>query len=133
MEFAAIREGVPAELVRSNRRRPGDPAANVNHPRPSPWSSARFLVKINANIGFRRYLLAGRRSQVGVGHPVGCGHGDGPVHRSGHPPVGSDRAAVPVPIDRPLYQAVAEVDGDPSRLSWERFREVGEQAEQGVE
>src|SRR5439155_7635903 len=53
MEFAALREGLPAELVRSEvaRGRAIIPA-NINHPELEPMIIGRaFKVKINANIG----------------------------------------------------------------------------------
>src|SRR6266850_2377010 len=53
MEFAALREGVEPELVRSEiaRGRAILPN-NVNHPESEPMLIGRpFLVKINANIG----------------------------------------------------------------------------------
>ncbi|MHB2021889.1 MAG: phosphomethylpyrimidine synthase ThiC, partial [Mycobacteriales bacterium] len=53
MEFVALREGLPAELVRTEiaRGRAVLPA-NVNHPELEPMIIGRhFLVKINANIG----------------------------------------------------------------------------------
>src|SRR5918998_2489120 len=53
MEFAAIREGVDAEVVRAEiaAGRAVLPA-NVNHPETEPMViGARFLVKVNANIG----------------------------------------------------------------------------------
>ena len=53
MEFVALREGMPAELVRSEvaRGRAIIPA-NINHPELEPMVIGRaFHVKINANIG----------------------------------------------------------------------------------
>ena len=53
MEFAALREGLPAELVASEvaRGRAIIPA-NINHPELEPMIiGRRFQVKINANIG----------------------------------------------------------------------------------
>ena len=53
MEFIALREGLPAEFVRSEvaRGRAIIPA-NINHPELEPMVIGRnFLVKINANIG----------------------------------------------------------------------------------
>jgi phosphomethylpyrimidine synthase len=53
MEFAAIREGLPAELVRDEiaRGRAVLPA-NINHPELEPMIIGKaFLVKVNANIG----------------------------------------------------------------------------------
>ena len=53
MEFIAVREGLPADFVRSEvaRGRAIIPA-NVNHPELEPMIIGRnFLVKINANIG----------------------------------------------------------------------------------
>ena len=53
MEFVAIREGVLSELVRDEvaRGRAIIPA-NVNHPESEPMViGAKFLVKVNANIG----------------------------------------------------------------------------------
>ena len=53
MEFIALREGLPADFVRSEvaRGRAIIPA-NINHPEAEPMIIGRnFLVKINANIG----------------------------------------------------------------------------------
>src|SRR6185312_10144757 len=53
MEFVALREGLPAEFVRSEiaRGRAILPA-NINHPELEPMIIGRgFKVKINANIG----------------------------------------------------------------------------------
>src|SRR5262249_35902987 len=53
MEFVALREGLPAELVRSEvaRGRAIIPA-NINHPELEPMIIGRaFKVKVNANIG----------------------------------------------------------------------------------
>ena len=53
MEFIAVREGLPAEFVRSEvaRGRAIIPS-NINHPELEPMIIGRnFLVKINANIG----------------------------------------------------------------------------------
>src|SRR5688500_3062673 len=53
MEFVALREGLPAELVRSEiaRGRAILPA-NINHPELEPQIIGRmFKVKVNANIG----------------------------------------------------------------------------------
>ena len=53
MAFIALREGLPAEFVRSEvaRGRAIIPA-NINHPESEPMIIGRnFLVKINANIG----------------------------------------------------------------------------------
>src|SRR5439155_23582565 len=53
MEFVALREGMPAELVRNEvaRGRAIIPA-NINHPELEPMVIGRaFQVKINANIG----------------------------------------------------------------------------------
>ena len=63
MEFVAIREGLPPELVRQEIAAgrailPG----NVNHPEVEPMViGTRFLVKINANIGTSARLPASPR------------------------------------------------------------------------
>jgi phosphomethylpyrimidine synthase len=140
MEFAAIREDVPAELVRSEiaAGRAILPA-NVNHPETEPMViGSRFLVKINANIGTSAATSSAGEEVTKLEWATRWG-ADTVMDLSTGPDIRGVRErivrAAPVPIGTvPLYQAVAEVDGDPSRLSWERFREVVvEQAEQGVD
>ena len=52
MEYIALREGLPVELVRSEvaRGRAIIPA-NINHPESEPMIIGSRLVKVNSNIG----------------------------------------------------------------------------------
>ena len=89
MEFIAIREGMPAEFVRSEvaRGRAIIPA-NINHPELEPMIIGRnFQVKINANIGNSAGQLVDRGGsrEAQVGDIVGRRHGDGSLHRQEHP------------------------------------------------
>ena len=140
MEFAAIREGLPPEVVRA------EIAAgrailpnNINHPESEPMLiGGRFLVKINANIGTSAVSSS-------IGEEVeklswACRWGaDTVMDLSTGKHIHQTREGIvrnsPVPIGTvPLYQALEKVDGDPQRLSWEVYRDtVIEQAEQGVD
>ena len=75
MAFVAVREGLPADFVRSEvaRGRAIIPA-NINHPELEPMIIGRnFLVKIKANIGNSAVILVHpRRSrQAAVGDALG--------------------------------------------------------------
>ena len=89
MEFIAIRENLPVELVLGEvaRGRAIIPA-NINHPESEPMIiGRRFLVKINANIGNSAVGLLDRRGgrEDDVGDPLGRRHGHGPLDGAEHP------------------------------------------------
>ncbi len=140
MEFIAIREGLPAEFVRTEiaRGRAIVPA-NVNHPELEPMIIGRhFLVKINANIG---------NSAVGssIGEEVDklrwatLWGADTVMDLSTGRDIHETRewilrnSAVPIGTV-PIYQALEKVGGRPEDLTWEIYRDtLIEQAEQGVD
>ena len=140
MEFAAIREGLDPEIVRSEIAvgRAILPN-NVNHPESEPMViGARFLVKINANIGTSAVSSS-------IGEEVdkmtwACKWGaDTVMDLSTGKHIHATRENIirssPVPIGTvPLYQALEKVDGDPQLLTWRIYRDtIIEQAEQGVD
>ncbi|HSY14619.1 MAG TPA: phosphomethylpyrimidine synthase ThiC [Jatrophihabitantaceae bacterium] len=140
MEFAAIREQVAPELVRD------EIAAgrailpnNVNHPESEPMLiGARFLVKVNANIGTS--AVSSSIAEEVEKMTWACKWGaDTVMDLSTGKHIHQTREGIvrnsPVPIGTvPLYQALERVDGDPQRLTWEIYRDtVIEQAEQGVD
>jgi len=140
MEFAAIREGIDPEIVRS------EIAAgrailpnNVNHPESEPMViGARFLVKINANIGTSAVSssIAEEVDKMSWACKWGA---DTVMDLSTGKHIHATRENIirssPVPIGTvPLYQALEKVDGDPQLLTWEIYRDtIIEQAEQGVD
>ncbi len=122
MEFAAIRENVEAELVRSEiaRGRAILPA-NVNHPESEPMVIGRnFLVKINANIGNSAVTSSIEEEVEKMTWAIRWG---------------ADTVMDLVPIGTvPIYQALEKVDGKAEELTWEIYRDtLIEQAEQGVD
>jgi phosphomethylpyrimidine synthase len=140
MEFAAIREGLDPEIVRL------EIAAgrailpnNVNHPESEPMViGARFLVKINANIGTSAVTssIAEEVDKMSWACKWGA---DTVMDLSTGKRIHATRENIirnsPVPIGTvPLYQALEKVDGDPQLLTWEIYRDtIIEQAEQGVD
>jgi phosphomethylpyrimidine synthase len=140
MEFAAIREGVDPDLVRA------EIAAgrailpnNVNHPESEPMLiGERFLVKINANIGTSAVSssIAEEVDKLTWATKWGA---DTVMDLSTGRHIHETREGIvrnsPVPIGTvPIYQALEKVNSDPTKLTWEIFREtVIEQAEQGVD
>ncbi|MDA8047299.1 MAG: phosphomethylpyrimidine synthase ThiC [Actinomycetota bacterium] len=144
MEFAAIREGVPAAVVRDELAagRAILPA-NINHPESEPMLiGSRFLVKINANIG--NSSLSSTRptsvaDEVGKLEWATRWGADTVMDLSTGADIHATRSWIirnsPVPIGTvPIYQALEKVDGVAERLSWEVYRDtVIEQAEQGVD
>ncbi|MFF5291643.1 phosphomethylpyrimidine synthase ThiC [Paractinoplanes globisporus] len=140
MEFAAIREGVDASLVRDEiaAGRAVLPV-NRNHPESEPMViGSRFLVKVNANIGTSAVTSSVAEEVEKLTWATRWG-ADTVMDLSTGPRIHETREAIirnsPVPIGTvPIYQALEKVNGDPLRLSWEVFREtVLEQAEQGVD
>jgi phosphomethylpyrimidine synthase len=140
MEYVAIREGLPVEVVR------GEIAAgrailpaNINHPESEPMIiGSRFLVKVNANIGTSAVTSSVDEEVAKLVWATRWG-ADTVMDLSTGKHIHATREAIlrhsPVPIGTvPIYQALEKVGGDPVRLSWEVFRDtVIEQAEQGVD
>ncbi|MGA7420058.1 MAG: phosphomethylpyrimidine synthase ThiC [Acidimicrobiales bacterium] len=143
MAFVAIREGMPAELVR------GEIAAgrailpaNVNHPESEPMIiGSRFLVKVNANIGNSAVSSSIDEEVEKLTWATRWG-ADTVMDLSTGPDIHATREWIirnsPVPIGTvPIYQALEKVDGVPEELTWDLYRdtliEQAEQAEQGVD
>ncbi len=140
MEFAAIRENVEAELVRSEiaRGRAILPA-NVNHPESEPMVIGRnFLVKINANIGNSAVTSSIEEEVEKMTWAIRWG-ADTVMDLSTGRNIHETREWIlrnsPVPIGTvPIYQALEKVDGKAEELTWEIYRDtLIEQAEQGVD
>jgi phosphomethylpyrimidine synthase len=140
MEFVALREGLPAELVRSEvaRGRAIIPA-NVNHPELEPMIiGRRFLVKINANIG-NSAVVSSIEEEVeklrwatlwGADTVMDLSTGDD-IHETREWILRN--SAVPIGTV-PIYQALEKVGGVAEDLTWEVYREtLIEQCEQGVD
>jgi phosphomethylpyrimidine synthase len=140
MEFVALREGVPAELVRSElaRGRAIIPA-NINHPELEPMVIGRaFHVKINANIGnsavrssiddevekLRWATLWGADTVMDLSTGADIHETREWIIRNSAVPIGTV----------PIYQALEKVGGVAEDLTWEIYRDtLIEQAEQGVD
>jgi phosphomethylpyrimidine synthase len=140
MRFVAVREGVDAELVRSEvaRGRAVIPA-NRNHPEAEPMVIGRsFLVKINANLGNSAVTSSIEEEVEKMVWATRWG-ADTVMDLSTGPNIHETREWIlrnsPVPIGTvPIYQALEKVNGDPAKLSWEVYRDtVLEQCEQGVD
>ena len=140
MEYIALREGLPAELVRSEvaRGRAIIPA-NINHPESEPMiSGSRFLVKVNANIGNSAVASSIEEEVDKMVWSTRWG-ADTVMDLSTGRDIHSTREWIlrnsPVPIGTvPIYQALEKVGGKPEELTWEIFRDtLIEQAEQGVD
>ncbi|WP_093944067.1 phosphomethylpyrimidine synthase ThiC [Actinoalloteichus hoggarensis] len=140
MEYIAARESVPAEFVRDEvaRGRAVIPA-NRCHPESEPMIiGKRFLVKINANIG-NSAVSSSIADEVDKMVWATRWGADTVMDLSTGRRIHETREWIlrnsPVPIGTvPIYQALEKVGGDPTRLSWEVYRDtVIEQAEQGVD
>jgi phosphomethylpyrimidine synthase len=140
MEFIAVREGLPAEFVRSEvaRGRAIIPA-NVNHPELEPMIIGRnFLVKINANIG-NSAVRSSIVEEVDKLRWATLWGADTVMDLSTGRDIHETREWIlrnaPVPIGTvPIYQALEKVGGRPEDLTWEVYRDtLIEQAEQGVD
>ncbi|HEX7025012.1 MAG TPA: phosphomethylpyrimidine synthase ThiC [Gemmatimonadales bacterium] len=140
MEFVALREGLPAELVRSEvaRGRAIIPA-NINHPELEPMIIGRaFHVKINANIG-NSAVRSSIDDEVEKLRWATLWGADTVMDLSTGRDIHETRewilrnAAVPIGTV-PIYQALEKVGGVPEELTWEVYRDtLVEQAEQGVD
>lgn len=140
MEFAAIRENMAPEFVRSEiaRGRAILPN-NVNHPESEPMLIGKnFLVKVNANIGNSAVLSKIEDEVEKLTWAVRWG-ADTVMDLSTGKDLTTTREWIlrnsPVPIGTvPIYEALERVGGKAEDLSWEVFRDVLiEQAEQGVD
>jgi phosphomethylpyrimidine synthase len=140
MEFIALREGMPAELVRSEvaRGRAIIPA-NINHPELEPMIIGRaFHVKINANIG-NSAVRSSIEDEVEKLRWATLWGADTVMDLSTGASIHETREWIvrnsPVPIGTvPIYQALEKVGGAAEDLTWELYRDtLIEQAEQGVD
>jgi len=140
MAFVAVREGVPADLVRDEiaAGRAILPA-NVNHPESEPMViGSRFLVKVNANIGNSAVTSSIEEEVEKLTWATRWG-ADTVMDLSTGPDIHTTREWIlrnaPVPIGTvPIYQALEKVDGSPEELTWDLYRDtLIEQAEQGVD
>jgi phosphomethylpyrimidine synthase len=140
MEFVAVREGVDAELVRSEiARGRAIITANVNHPEIEPMIIGRnFLVKINANIG-NSAVSSSIEEEVDKLRWATLWGADTVMDLSTGKDIHQTRewilrnSAVPIGTV-PIYQALEKVGGRPEDLTWEVYRDtLIEQAEQGVD
>ena len=140
MSFVAAREGMPAELVRDEiaAGRAILPA-NINHPESEPMAiGAKFLVKVNANIGNSAVSSSIDEEVEKLTWATRWG-ADTVMDLSTGPDIHTTREWIvrnsPVPIGTvPIYQALEKVDGSPEELTWDLYRDtLIEQAEQGVD
>ena len=140
MEFVALREGLPAEFVRSEvaRGRAIIPA-NINHPELEPMVIGRgFAVKINANIG-NSAVRSSIEDEVEKLRWATLWGADTVMDLSTGKDIHDTRqwilrnSAVPIGTV-PIYQALEKVGGVAEDLTWEIYRDtLIEQAEQGVD
>ena len=140
MEYVALREGMPATLVRDEiaRGRAIIPA-NINHPEIEPMIIGRaFKVKINANIG-NSAIRSSIHDEVEKLRWATLWGADTVMDLSTGKDIHETRewiirnSAVPIGTV-PIYQALEKVDGVPEELTWEIYRDtLIEQAEQGVD
>jgi phosphomethylpyrimidine synthase len=140
MEFIALRENLPAELVRDEvaRGRAIIPA-NINHPEAEPMViGTKFLVKVNANIG-NSAVLSSIDDEVEKMRWATRWGADTIMDLSTGKDIHATREWIirnsPVPVGTvPIYQALEKVGGNADQLSWDIYREtIIEQAEQGVD
>jgi phosphomethylpyrimidine synthase len=137
---AEIPPTITPEFVRSEiaRGRAIIPA-NINHPELEPTIIGRnFLVKINANIGNSAVTSSAADEVEKLVWATRWGADtvmDLSTGRNIHNIRGWIIRNSPVPIGTvPIYQALEKVGGEPTKLTWEIFRDtLIEQAEQGVD
>jgi phosphomethylpyrimidine synthase len=128
-------EFVRSEIARGRAIIP----ANINHPELEPVIIGRnFLVKINANIGNSAVTSGVAEEVEKMVWAIRWGSDtvmDLSTGRNIHNIRGWIMRNSPVPIGTvPIYQALEKVDGDPTKLDWEVFKDtLIEQAEQGVD
>ncbi len=140
MRFIAAREGVEVELVRAEvaAGRAVIPA-NHRHPESEPMIiGKRFAVKVNANIGNSAVTSSIAEEVEKMVWATRWG-ADTIMDLSTGRDIHMTREWImrnsPVPVGTvPIYQALEKVNGDPTKLTWEIYRDtVIEQAEQGVD
>ncbi|BBX10188.1 phosphomethylpyrimidine synthase ThiC [Mycolicibacterium aichiense] len=140
MAFIAAREGVDAELVRDEvaRGRAVIPA-NHRHPESEPMIIGKaFAVKVNANIG-NSAVTSSIAEEVDKMVWATRWGADTIMDLSTGADIHTTREWIlrnsPVPVGTvPIYQALEKVKGDPTRMTWEIYRDtVIEQCEQGVD
>ncbi|WP_433198283.1 phosphomethylpyrimidine synthase ThiC [Nocardia sp. CA-107356] len=140
MRFIAAREGVSAEFVRDEvaAGRAVIPA-NHRHPELEPTIiGKKFLVKINANIGNSAVSSSIAEEVEKMVWATRWG-ADTIMDLSTGKNIHETREWIlrnsPVPVGTvPIYQALEKVNGDPTALTWEIYRDtVIEQCEQGVD
>ncbi|TFC04625.1 phosphomethylpyrimidine synthase ThiC [Cryobacterium mannosilyticum] len=140
MAYEAAREGLPVELVRDEvaRGRAVIPA-NHRHPESEPMIIGKaFAVKINANIGNSAVTSSVGEEVEKMVWAARWG-ADTLMDLSTGKDIHLTREWVlrnsPIPVGTvPIYQALEKVNGDPTALTWELYRDtVIEQCEQGVD
>ncbi len=140
MAFIAAREGVDAELVRDEvaRGRAVIPA-NHRHPESEPMIIGKaFAVKVNANIG-NSAVTSSIAEEVDKMVWATRWGADTIMDLSTGADIHTTREWIlrnsPVPVGTvPMYQALEKVNGDPTRMTWDIYRDtVIEQCEQGVD
>ncbi|MGB3698534.1 MAG: phosphomethylpyrimidine synthase ThiC [Gordonia sp. (in: high G+C Gram-positive bacteria)] len=140
MSFIAAREGVDAELVRDEVAA-GRAVIPVNHRHPESEPmiiGKKFAVKVNANIGNSAVTSSIAEEVEKMVWATRWG-ADTIMDLSTGKDIHLTREWImrnsPVPVGTvPIYQALEKVNGDPTALTWEIYRDtVIEQAEQGVD
>ncbi|MDX1892388.1 phosphomethylpyrimidine synthase ThiC [Mycolicibacterium sp. 050158] len=140
MAFIAVREGLPAELIRDEvaRGRAVIPA-NHRHPESEPMIIGKaFAVKVNANIGNSAVTSSIAEEVEKMVWATRWG-ADTIMDLSTGADIHATREWIlrnsPVPVGTvPLYQALEKVNGEPTALTWEVYRDtIIEQCEQGVD
>ncbi|MGC5024697.1 phosphomethylpyrimidine synthase ThiC [Tsukamurella sp. DT100] len=140
MRYVASREGFDPEKVREEvaAGRAVIPA-NRKHPELEPAIIGKaFAVKINANIGNSAVTSSIAEEVEKMVWATRWG-GDTIMDLSTGKDIHETREWImrnaPVPVGTvPIYQALEKVKGDPTKLTWEIFRDtVIEQCEQGVD
>ncbi|MBN9643551.1 phosphomethylpyrimidine synthase ThiC [Corynebacterium mendelii] len=140
MAFCAAREGFPEEFVRDEvAAGRAVICANRNHPELEPMIIGRkFATKINANIGNSAVTSSIAEEVEKMVWATRWG-ADTIMDLSTGSDIHETREWIlrnsPVPVGTvPIYQALEKVNGDPTKLTWEIFRDtVIEQCEQGVD
>ncbi|MBV9846781.1 MAG: phosphomethylpyrimidine synthase ThiC, partial [Kutzneria sp.] len=140
MKYCALREGVDPETVR-HEVEIGRAVIPVNrcHPESEPTViGKKFLVKVNANLGNSAVTSSIEEEVDKMVWAIRWG-ADTIMDLSTGRRIHETREWIlrnsPVPVGTvPIYQALEKVGGDPTRLSWEAYRDtVVEQCEQGVD
>ncbi|NLE81646.1 MAG: phosphomethylpyrimidine synthase ThiC [Rhodococcus sp.] len=140
MRYIAAREGFPPEVVREEvATGRAVICANVKHPELEPMIIGKaFAVKVNANIGNSAVTSSIAEEVEKMVWATRWG-ADTIMDLSTGKDIHQTREWIlrnsPVPVGTvPIYQALEKVGGDPTKLTWELYRDtVIEQCEQGVD